>query len=121
MAQTILTVDDSRVMRDMLKAALTGAGFNVLQAVDGQDGLEVTKDHVPDAIISDLNMPKLDGFGFIEEIRKDSRFASVPVLVLTTEVSAEKKARARQVGATGWITKPFDQDKLVSALRRVVA
>ena len=117
----VLTVDDSRVMRDMLKLALTHSGFDVSQAVDGEHGLEVANARIPDAIITDINMPKLDGFGFIEAIRKDDRYRAVPILVLTTEASPEKKNRARNAGATGWIVKPFDQAKLVSALRRVLA
>ncbi|MFY0612053.1 MAG: response regulator [Hyphomicrobiaceae bacterium] len=117
----ILTVDDSRVMRDMLKMTLTNAGFDVTQAVDGEHGIEVAKARIPDAIITDINMPKLDGFGFIEAIRKDDRFRAVPILVLTTEASPEKKNRAKNAGATGWIIKPFDDAKLVSALSRVLA
>ncbi len=125
MSKMILTVDDSRAMREMLKVALTGAGFEVIQAVDGEHGLEVADEQVemqqlPDAIITDINMPKLDGFGFIEAIRADDRYRGIPILVLTTEGSAEKKSRARNAGATGWIMKPFDQTKLVTALRRVV-
>lgn len=121
MSKVILTVDDSRTMRDMLKLALTGARFTVLQATDGVHGLEVLEDSRPDVIITDINMPNLDGFGFIEGVRRSDRHATVPILVLTTESDQEKKQRARQAGATGWIVKPFDPVKLIDAVRRVAA
>jgi len=121
MSTTILTVDDSRTMRDMLRVALTDAGYRVIQAVDGMHGLEVLQQEAPRVIITDINMPKLDGFGFIENVRKDQRFLGIPILVLTTESSAEKKSLARRAGATGWIVKPFDSAKLVDVVRRVAA
>jgi two-component system chemotaxis response regulator CheY len=118
---TILTVDDSRTMRDMLKVALMDAGYRVVQAVDGEHGLEVLDQETPQVIITDINMPKLDGFGFIERVRRDPRFLGIPILVLTTESSPEKKNLARRAGATGWIVKPFDSVKLVEVVRRVAA
>ena len=121
MNHTILTVDDSRTMRDMLRMALAGAGFNVIEAVDGEHGLEVLNAHRPDVIITDINMPRLDGFGFIEAVRDDAENRSTPILVLTTESDPSKKQRARAAGATGWIIKPFNPDKLVEAIRRVAA
>ena len=123
MSKTILTVDDSRTMRDMLAMALSDAGFNVVQAVDGEDGVAVLDAHSADVdvIITDINMPKLDGFGFIEGVRKDSRHRTIPILVLTTESDSSKKDRARQAGATGWIVKPFNPVKLIDAIRRVAA
>ena len=121
MTQTILTVDDSRTMRDMLRMALAEAGFNVLQAVDGVDGLEVLQRSSPDVIVTDINMPKMDGFGLIEAVRQDNRYRKVPILVLTTESDAAKKQRAKEAGATGWIVKPFEQTKLIAAIRRVAA
>ena len=121
MSMTILTVDDSRTMRDMLRLALEDAGFEVLQAEDGVHGLEVLEEQAPDIIITDINMPRLDGFGFIEGVRSDERHRATPILVLTTESDATKKDRARQAGATGWIVKPFNPTKLVDAIRRVAA
>jgi two-component system chemotaxis response regulator CheY len=118
---TVLTVDDSRTMRDMLMLALTNAGFNVVQAVDGVHGLEVLEGSAPEVIITDINMPRMDGFGFIEGVRRDARHRGVPILVLTTESDPSKKDRARQAGATGWIVKPFSSEKLVDAIRRVAA
>jgi len=120
-AKTILTVDDSRTMRDMLLMTLTDAGYDVVQAEDGEDGLEKLAAKRPDAIITDINMPKLDGFGFIEKVRADPSNIAVPILVLTTESEQDRKDRARQAGATGWIVKPFNPTKLLDALRRVGA
>jgi len=105
----------------MLNHALVEAGYRVLQAVDGVEGLEVllANGDVIDVVITDINMPRLDGFGLIEKLREGSRHRDRPILVLTTESSDEKKARAREAGATGWIVKPFDPAKLVAAVRRV--
>jgi two-component system chemotaxis response regulator CheY len=123
LSKTILTVDDSRTMRDMLLMALTDAGFRVVQAIDGEDGLQMLENHADeiDVIITDINMPRLDGFGFIETVRRDDNHRATPILVLTTESDASKKDRARQAGATGWIVKPFNPVKLVDAIRRVAA
>ena len=121
MTTKVLTVDDSRTMRDMLRMALTSAGFDVLQAEDGVHGLEVLGGDPVDVIITDINMPRMDGFGFIQGVRSDARHRGTPILVLTTESDAEKKGRAKQAGATGWIVKPFDPVKLVDAVRRVAA
>ncbi|MEF2074972.1 response regulator [Consotaella aegiceratis] len=121
MTKTILTVDDSRTMRQMLLRALQEAGFNVVQAEDGVHGLEVLQGALPDVIITDVNMPRMDGLTFIEEVRADRSKRAIPILVLTTESDAEKKARARRAGATGWIVKPFDPVKLVTAINRVAA
>lgn len=121
MSMTILTVDDSRMMREMLLAALREAGFDVVQAEDGIDGLDVLARSEPSVIITDINMPRLDGYGFIEAVRRDDRHRATPILVLSTESDAEKKMRARQAGATGWIVKPFRADSLVEAVKRVTA
>jgi two-component system, chemotaxis family, chemotaxis protein CheY len=121
MNKTILTVDDSRTMRDMLLLALSEAGYRVVQAEDGVHGLAVLDGETPDVIVTDINMPRMDGFGFIEGVRGDNRHRAIPILVLTTESDAEKKDRARRAGATGWIIKPFDPVKLVAAIRRVAA
>jgi two-component system, chemotaxis family, chemotaxis protein CheY len=115
----VLAVDDSRTIRDMLRLTLTEAGITAHLAEDGQHGLEVLEGLEPDAIITDINMPRLDGFGFIDAVRQTERYKTVPILVLTTESSPELKARAREAGATGWIVKPFDPEKLVRALHIV--
>ncbi|KQW82653.1 response regulator [Brevundimonas sp. Root1279] len=121
MTKTVLTIDDSRTMRDMLMIALVDAGYRVIQAVDGVDGLETLSAEGADVVITDINMPRLDGFGVIEGVRADPKHRSTPVLVLTTESDTAKKQRARDAGATGWIVKPFDPAKLVDAVRRVAA
>ncbi|TMM54664.1 response regulator [Sulfitobacter sabulilitoris] len=115
----ILAIDDSRTMRDMIRHTLVPAGFNVDLAEDGQHGIEVLSGIEPDAIITDINMPRLDGFGFIDAVRKIDKYRVTPILVLTTEAAPELKARARVAGATGWIVKPFDPEKLVKALLMV--
>lgn len=119
--KTILTVDDSQTMRDMLRAALSDMGHRVVQAVDGLNGVETLETIRPDVIITDVNMPRLDGFGFIEKVRQDPRHRATPILVLTTESDPERKEQARKAGATGWIVKPFDPAKLADAIRRVTA
>ncbi|WP_443026199.1 MULTISPECIES: response regulator [unclassified Sphingomonas] len=115
----ILTVDDSASMRALLKHALTAEGFDVDQAVDGIDALSRLSVADYDVVITDINMPNLDGFGLIERVRGQGLHQGRPILVLTTESSDEKKARARAAGATGWIVKPFDAAKLATAVRRV--
>jgi len=115
----ILTVDDSASMRALLNHALSNNGFDVIQAEDGIEALEWLATNEADVVITDINMPRLDGFGLIERLRGGSRHRDRPILVLTTESSDEKKARARAAGATGWIVKPFDTDKLIAAVRRV--
>jgi two-component system chemotaxis response regulator CheY len=121
MTKTVLTVDDSRTMRDMLRIALIDAGFDVVQAEDGVHGLELLQGTRPDVIITDINMPRMDGYGFMQGVRADAQSRAIPILVLTTESSPEKKLRARDAGATGWIVKPFDPQKLVDAINRVAA
>jgi two-component system, chemotaxis family, chemotaxis protein CheY len=121
MTLTVLAIDDSRTIREMLSASLTDAGFEVHLAVDGRDGLERLPAVAPDVVITDINMPELDGFGFIEGARAMQEWRAVPILVLTTENAADLKERARNAGATGWIVKPFDDARLVAAIRRVAA
>ncbi|MEZ5709942.1 MAG: response regulator [Blastomonas sp.] len=115
----ILTVDDSASMRALLRNALSENGFHVEQAEDGIAALEWLEMNDVDVVITDINMPRLDGFGLIERLRAENRHRDRPILVLSTESSDEKKARARAAGATGWIVKPFDAEKLVTAVRRV--
>jgi two-component system, chemotaxis family, chemotaxis protein CheY len=118
-SKTVLTVDDSRMMREMLLKVLRDAGFNVVQAEDGVHGLETLAQSEPDVIITDINMPRMDGYGFIEGVRRDARHRATPILVLSTESDPEKKNRARAAGATGWIVKPFGAESLVAAVKRV--
>lgn len=119
MSISILAVDDSLTIRNMLDLALRAAGYEVRLAEDGRDALAMLADYSPDAIISDINMPNLDGFGLVEAVRAMARHRATPILVLTTEIAPELKARARAAGATGWIIKPFDAEKLVRALQMI--
>ncbi len=119
MTISVLAVDDSRTMRDMIDLALKEEDFEVHLAEDGMHGLDVLGGLNPDVIITDINMPRLDGFGFIDAVREREETQHTPILVLTTESSPDLKARARDSGATGWIVKPFAQDKLIRALRMI--
>jgi two-component system chemotaxis response regulator CheY len=121
MSKRILTIDDSKTIRDMLMLTLAEAGFDVVQAVDGQDGLDVlNKEIAPiDVIITDINMPRMDGYEVIRNLRRDPNHKSTPILVLTTESDSDKKNLAREAGATGWMVKPFDPDRLVATVRKV--
>ena len=121
MSKRILTIDDSKTMRDMLMLTLAEAGFDVIQAVDGQDGLDVLgKETAPiDVIITDINMPRMDGYEVIRNLRRDPAHKSTPILVLTTESDTDKKNLARDAGATGWMVKPFDPERLVATVRKV--
>jgi two-component system chemotaxis response regulator CheY len=115
----ILTIDDSKTMRDMLRLTLAGAGFEVLQAVDGQDGLDVLTRERVDVVITDINMPKLDGYGVIRHLRADADYDNTPILVLSTESDQKTKDIGRDAGATGWLVKPFNPDQLVAIVRQV--
>lgn len=119
MSLEVLAVDDSRTMRDMIRLALEPQGFTVHTADDGVHGVEVLEGLAPDVIITDINMPRMDGFGFIDAVRSQDNHRATPILVLTTESATELKTKARAAGATGWIVKPFDPVKLVKALHMV--
>jgi two-component system chemotaxis response regulator CheY len=119
MAKRIMTIDDSRTIRDMLMLTLTDAGYEVLQGVDGQDGIQVLGDQPVDVIITDINMPKMDGYGVIRHLRASPVHKVTPILVLTTESDKDKKMLARDAGATGWMVKPFDPDNLLATIRKV--
>lgn len=119
MGKLILTVDDSKTMRDMVSFTLKGAGFDVLEAVDGQDALTKVPGKRIDVVITDVNMPKMDGITLVKELRGLSDFKSTPILMLTTEADEEKRNLGRAAGATGWIVKPFDPDKLLQVVNKV--
>jgi two-component system, chemotaxis family, chemotaxis protein CheY len=118
-AKRILTIDDSKTMRDMLRFTLVDAGYDVIQAVDGQDGLDVLRKERVDVVITDINMPKLDGYGVIRHMRADAGYDDTPILVLSTENDQKTKDIGRDAGATGWLVKPFDPDQLVEIVRQV--
>ncbi len=121
MAKKALSVDDSKTMRDMVSFTLTNAGFEVLQAEDGQDALNKLKGQKVDVIITDLNMPVMDGLTLIKNLRGMPDFKFTPILMLTTEGDAGKKEEGKTAGATGWIVKPFNPEKLVQVVQRVCA
>ncbi|MBD1544714.1 response regulator [Roseibium aggregatum] len=120
MSANILTVDDSSSVRMTTRMALTGAGYSVTEAVDGKDGLEKAKSGRFDMIVTDLNMPNMNGIQMIEELRRTPSQLGVPILFLTTESDSDMKSRAKAAGATGWLTKPFEPDQLVKLVKRVL-
>ncbi len=119
MAKHVITVDNSKTMREMVTFTLRGAGFQVSEAEDGQQALQVLRTIAVDLVITDLNMPKLDGVGLIRALRADPKHRSVPILMLTTESDPAKKAEGRGAGATGWLVKPFNPAKLIELVHRV--
>ena len=116
----ILTVDDSSSIRQMVNFTLTKAGYEVVEAVDGQDGLGKIGGGKFDLIITDLNMPNVDGIQLITAVRQLPGCSFIPILMLSTESQAEKKAEGKKAGATGWIVKPFNADQLVSVVQKLV-
>jgi two-component system, chemotaxis family, chemotaxis protein CheY len=117
----ILAVDDSHPMRQMVGATLESAGYTVLTATDGDDALRVVrKEAVVDLVIADVNMPNMDGLALVRELRLMPQYKGVPLLILTTEAGADKKIAGRQAGATGWIVKPFNPDKLLATVAKVL-
>jgi len=116
----ILTVDDSSSVRQMVGFTLRKAGYEVAEAVDGRDGLAKIAAGKFDLIITDLNMPNVDGIELIVSVRKIPEYRFVPILMLSTESQAEKKDAGRKAGATGWIVKPFNADQLVAVVQKLV-
>lgn len=119
MSKTILAVDDSKTMRDMISFTLKDAGYSVLLAENGQLGLESLKANPVDLVITDINMPVMDGIEFVKSIRADATKRSMPVLILTTESGDDLKQQGRDAGATGWIVKPFVPEKLLKVVAKV--
>ena len=119
-SKTILSVDDFASALQMVKLTLTGAGYQVVQAVNGADGLAKARAGSVDMVLTDLNMPVMDGLALIRELRKLPAFLGVPIIFLTTESDAAMKQQAKAAGATGWITKPFQQDQLLAVVRKVL-
>ncbi|ADP16055.1 response regulator 6 [Achromobacter xylosoxidans A8] len=113
MAATILVADDSATMRMIVQATLTGAGWQVLTAGNGQEALEMAKRHPVDLVVSDWNMPVMGGLELIQGLRQEDQYLDVPVLVLTTEDDVDSKMAARDLGVCGWLSKPVDPDVLV--------
>ncbi len=120
MSKTILTVDDALTIRKMIAFTLKSAGFDVLEAADGAAGLAILKSHPVDMIISDVNMPVMDGLEFTRQVRLLPAHAKTPLILLTTESSPESKAVGKAAGATGWIVKPFKQEQLLAVTAKVL-
>ncbi|KLN59928.1 Fis family transcriptional regulator [Kiloniella spongiae] len=119
MGLKVLTVDDSKTMRDMVSFTLKGAGHNVIEASDGCEALRVLGGDRVDLVITDVNMPNMDGLTLCKEIRSNPTHRLTPILVLTTESDGNKKNEGRSVGATGWIVKPFNPEKLLQVVNKV--
>jgi two-component system, chemotaxis family, chemotaxis protein CheY len=119
MAKRVMTVDDSRTMREMVAFTLRKAGFEVSEAEDGRHALKVLQTTPADVVITDLNMPNMDGVTLIRTLRADPKWRAVPILMLTTESDAAKKADGKNAGATGWLVKPFDPARLIDIVNRV--
>jgi len=118
--KTILTVDDSPFIRKLLRVTLSRQGFDVAEAEDGVAALEWLDAHdQPDVMITDINMPRMDGFGLVEAIRAQGRHDAMPILVLSTESSDDKQGRGKAAGIDGWLVKPFNPTQLASAIERV--
>ncbi len=116
----ILTVDDSASMRQMVSFTLKSAGFDVTDASDGDEALAIAKNQTFDVVITDVNMPNMDGITLCKELRSLASFKFTPILMLTTESSADKKQAGRAAGATGWIVKPFNPDQLLATVNKVI-
>ncbi len=116
---TVLTIDDSKAIRDMISLTLGGAGYRVIEASNGAEGLQQLKSEAVSLVIVDLNMPVMNGLDFIRHARRDPKGAGVPIVMLTTESKPEIKAEGKAAGATGWINKPFDADMLVTVARKL--
>lgn len=117
---TILAVDDSASMRQMVSFTLKGAGYEVVEASDGKEALDKAKGQQFDLVISDVNMPVMDGISLIKELRALSEYKFTPLLMLTTESGDDKKVQGKSAGATGWIVKPFNPDQLLTTINKVL-
>ena len=120
MGKSILAIDDSASIRQMVNFTLKSSGYEVTEAVDGMDGLEKAKSKTFNLILTDQNMPRMDGLTLIKSLRALPQYKSVPILMLTTESSDAMKQQGRAVGATGWLVKPFDPQKLIEVVKKVI-
>lgn len=120
MTKTILAVDDSASMRQMVKLTLSSASYQVVEAADGRDALAKAKSGSFNMVLTDLNMPNMDGLALIRELRMLPAYRGIPIVFLTTESDAGKKAEAKTAGATAWIVKPFQQDQLLGVVKKIV-
>jgi two-component system, chemotaxis family, chemotaxis protein CheY len=119
MTKKAITVDDSRAMREMIAAVLRGAGFEVLQAEHGKDAFAMLENDQVDVVVTDLNMPHMDGISLVKALRALPSYRTTPILILTTRNTDTEKAEGRAAGATGWMVKPFDPQRLIQVINRV--
>lgn len=120
MGKLVLTVDDSASIRQMVAFTLKSAGYEVMEAVDGEDGLSKAKGRSADLVLTDQNMPRMDGLTLIKSLRGLPQYRATPILMLTTESSDAMKSAGRAAGATGWLVKPFDPQKLLEVVKKVI-
>lgn len=120
MAKSILAIDDSASIRQMVGFTLKSSGYEVVEAVDGMDGLEKAKGKPFSLVLTDQNMPRMDGLTLIKSLRALPQYKTIPILMLTTESSDTMKQQGRAAGATGWLVKPFDPQKLVEVVKKVI-
>ncbi len=120
MTKTIMTVDDSVSVRQMVSFTLKQAGYKVVEAEDGKDAVNKLKATSVNMMVTDLNMPNMDGIELIRQVRAQKEFKFIPIIMLTTESQAEKKQEGKSVGATGWIVKPFKPDQLLAVIKKVL-
>lgn len=120
MSKTIMTVDDSASVRQMVSFTLKQAGYDVIQAIDGKDALSKLNSAQVKMLITDLNMPNLDGIGLIKQVRANPAYKFIPIIMLTTESQDSKKTEGKKAGATGWIVKPFKPDQLLAVVKKVL-
>lgn len=120
MGKSIITVDDSSTMRRMVSFTLKSAGYDVLEAGDGADALKLLKSRPVDMVISDINMPNMDGITLTKELRGLPHYTRTPIILLTTESDPAKKNEGRSAGATGWMVKPFSQEQLLAVVAKVL-
>jgi two-component system chemotaxis response regulator CheY len=118
--RSILAVDDSASMRKMVSFTLISAGYHVIEAVDGQDAFEKAQSQPIDLVLTDQNMPRMDGLGLTRKLREHPQFKTTPILILTTESSDQMKQAGKAAGATGWLVKPFDPNRLLEVIQKVI-
>ena len=121
MNKSIMIVDDSASIRDLITVTLEPEGFKVVQAENGEDGLTKLNAQPFDLVITDLNMPVMNGYGFLRRARRTANGAAIPIVTLTTETRPESKAESKAAGATGWLNKPFDKPRLVAIVKKLLA
>ncbi len=120
MEKTVLAIDDSASIRQMVSFTLKSSGYSVIEAVDGVDGLDKARNKTVNLVLTDQNMPRMDGLTLIKSLRGMTQYKSVPILMLTTESSDAMKAQGRAAGTTGWLVKPFDPQKLIEVVKKVI-